>query len=196
MSLDQHFISKMQDIYAEFSAYDAAQNDRIDRYRNIEPDSASFLAMQVRIQRSKLVLEIGTSTGYSTLWLAEAVKSTQGKVDTIEVDLSRIEIAKKNAEALGLQEYIQFHHMDALTFLELSQKPYDFIVLDAERSEYLKYWHALSNMLDRKGTVLVVDNVISHAQDVIAFIELIDQDQRFMHQTVTLGAGLLFVTAI
>ena len=86
--------------------------------------------------------------------------------------------------------------MDALTFLELSQKPYDFILLDAERSEYLKYWHALSNMLDRKGTVLVVDNVISHAQDVIAFIELIDQDQRFMHQTVTLGAGLLFVTAI
>lgn len=95
MSLDQHFISKMQDIYAEFSAYDAAQNDRIDRYRNIEPDSASFLALQVRIQRSKSVLEIGTSTGYSTLWLAEAVKSTQGKVDTIEVDLSRIEIAKR-----------------------------------------------------------------------------------------------------
>ena len=51
-------------------------------------------------------------------------------------------------------------------------------------------------MLDRKGTGLIVNKVISHAQDVIAFIELIDQDQRFMHQTVTLGAGLLFVTAI
>lgn len=86
--------------------------------------------------------------------------------------------------------------MDALTFLELSRKPYDFILLDAERSEYLKYWHALSNMLNRKGSVLVVDNVISHAQDVSEFIELIDQDHRFMHQTVALGAGLLFVTAI
>lgn len=42
MSLDQYFISKMQDIYAEFKAYDASQSERLDRYRNIEPESAYF----------------------------------------------------------------------------------------------------------------------------------------------------------
>lgn len=196
MSLDDYFIAKMQDIYAEFSAYDAVQSDRIQRYRNIEPDSASFLALQIRIQRSKLVLEIGTSTGYSTLWLAHAVKSTQGHVDTVEVDLSRIEIAQKNAHALGLQDFIAFHHKDALDFLKSSHQPYDFILLDAERSEYVKYWEYLSNMLNRKGSVLVVDNVISHAQDVTELINIIDQDRRFMYQTIPIGAGLLFVTAI
>lgn len=196
MSLDHYFLTKMQDIYTEFSAYDAVQSDRIHRYRNIEPDSASFLALQIRMQRSKAILEIGTSTGYSTLWLAHAAKSTQAYVDTIEVDLSRIEVAQKNAKALQLQDFIVFHHQDALDFLKSSDQLYDFILLDAERSEYIKYWEYLSNMLSHKGSVLVVDNVISHAEDVEELINIIDQDQRFMSQTIPIGAGLLFVTAI
>ena len=67
MSLSNPFLQRLNELYQSFIKFDATQCDRIKRYRNIEPESALFLAMQVRIQQSKKILEIGTSTGYSTL---------------------------------------------------------------------------------------------------------------------------------
>ncbi len=65
--MDANFKNYTQQLYADFSAHDAAQNHRLARYRNIEPESALFLAMQIRLKQAKQILEIGTSTGYSTL---------------------------------------------------------------------------------------------------------------------------------
>lgn len=66
------FLQRIADLYDEFKQHDARQSDRLRRYRNIEAESAKLLGMLVRTQQSKQILEIGTSTGYSTLWLAEA----------------------------------------------------------------------------------------------------------------------------
>lgn len=78
------FQQSMQTLYQQFIAFDALQTERTQRYRNIEPESALFLAMQIRVQQSKKILEIGTSTGYSTLWLANAAQETQGQITTLE----------------------------------------------------------------------------------------------------------------
>jgi len=64
------FLQRIADLYDEFKQHDARQSDRLRRYRNIEAESAKLLAMLVRTQQSKRILEIGTSTGYSTLWLS------------------------------------------------------------------------------------------------------------------------------
>ena len=193
MHISRSFQHYMQALYQNFTAFDAQQTDRIQRYRNVEPESALFLAMQIHIQQSKEILEIGTSTGYSTLWLAHAVQQTQGRVTTLEIDAARTAQAQHHAQELGLDDVIDFWVGDAEKYLTKTTQQYDFIFLDAERDAYVGYWAFLQKMLNPCGGVLIVDNVISHAAQVKCFIELIENDPRFISMTLPIGAGLYMV---
>ncbi|MCT9978039.1 class I SAM-dependent methyltransferase [Acinetobacter sp. I-MWF] len=194
MSLSNPFLQRLNELYQSFIKFDATQCDRIKRYRNIEPESALFLAMQVRIQQSKKILEIGTSTGYSTLWLADAAKVTGAKVTTLEIDKKRTQQAQLHAQELRVDDVIDFWVGDAQKYLEQCQEQYDFILLDAERNAYLNYWVYLQKMLVEHGGVLIVDNVISHAAEVKSFITEVKRDERFMTTTLSIGSGLFVVT--
>ena len=193
MSLSQPFLQRLNELYQSFIKFDATQCDRIKRYRNIEPESALFLSMQIRIQQSKKILEIGTSTGYSTLWLADAAQVTNARITTLEIDEARTLQAKAYAQELQVDDVIDFWVGDALNFLENCQEKYDFILLDAERDAYLNYWVYLQNIMIHQGGVLIVDNVISHAAEVKPLLELIKQDEAFMSTILAVGAGLCMV---
>jgi len=187
------FNAYMAELYQSFQAHDADQNDRLLRYRNIEPESAYYLSMLVRIQQPERLLEIGTSTGYSTLWLAEAARATGAKLVTLEIEKERSQQAQWHAQKMGLTDVIRFWVGDALEFLRHTQEQYDFILLDAERDAYIIYWPYLKKVLTPKG-VLIVDNVISHADQVKDFISLLQQEQDMMLTTLDLGAGILMAT--
>ena len=191
MSLSTAFTDRINQLYRSFMQHDAVQSDRIKRYRNIEPDSAQYLAMLIRIQQSKKILEIGTSTGYSTLWMADAIQVTGGKLTTLEIDPARTAKAQNYATELKLDHVIDFWVGDAKNFLvEQHDQQYDFILLDA----YLDYWPYLQQMFIKQGSVLIVDNVISHAAEVKSFIEAVKNDERFMSMTLSLGAGLFLIS--
>ena len=187
------FQQRMQTLYQQFIAFDALQTERTQRYRNIEPESALFLAMQIRVQQSKKILEIGTSTGYSTLWLANAAQETQGQITTLEIEPDRTAQAQQYAQELGLDHVIDFRIGDAQAFLNNNLNHYDFILLDAERDAYVDYWNNLQHMIAPKSGILIVDNVISHATEVQEFIALVQSDARFITTTLSVGAGLFLV---
>lgn len=187
------FQQRMQTLYQQFIAFDALQTERTQRYRNIEPESALFLAMQIRVQQSKKILEIGTSTGYSTLWLANAAQETQGQITTLEIEHDRSAQAQQYAQELGLDHVIDFRIGDAQAFLNNNLNHYDFILLDAERDAYVDYWNNLQHMIAPKSGILIVDNVISHAAEVQEFIALVQSDARFITTTLSVGAGLFLV---
>jgi len=193
MQNSDEFERFMQELYEKFHRHDLKQADRLHRYRNIEPESGRFLSMLIRAQQSKSILEIGTSTGYSTLWLAEAARQTQAMITTLEVDAERVIQAKQYATEIDLADLINFKVIDAQVYLKEEQEIFDFILLDAERDAYVSYWPHLSRLLKAKGGLLVVDNVISHAPEVEEFIALIQQDPRFIMSIVPIGAGLLMV---
>src|SRR5918996_3475565 len=89
-------------IHAAVSEHDAAQADRLDRYRILEPETAELLAVLVRATGARRLLELGTSIGYSTLWLADAVEAVGGSVLSGEIDPERSATARANLERAGL----------------------------------------------------------------------------------------------
>ncbi|MCH7308004.1 class I SAM-dependent methyltransferase [Acinetobacter sp. NIPH 1852] len=187
------FLQRIADLYDEFKQHDARQSDRLRRYRNIEAESAKLLAMLVRTQQSKRILEIGTSTGYSTLWLAESAKTVQGRVLTLEINAFRSAQAKKYAEDFELEGFIDFWVGDAADYLKQAMEPFDLILLDAERGSYVSYWEDLKRLLKSSGSTLIIDNVISHPAEVKPMLELIKQDEHYMSSILPVGAGLCMV---
>ncbi|WP_457968799.1 O-methyltransferase [Acinetobacter calcoaceticus] len=187
------FLQRVADLYDTFKRHDAQQADRLLRYRNIEAESAKLLSQFIRMQQAKAILEIGTSTGYSTLWLAEAAQATGGQVTTVEIDAKRSAEAKRHVAELELSEIVQFWVGDAADYLKEVQETFDFILLDAERNAYENYWPDLKRLIKPKGGVLIIDNVISHAAEVKSFLELIKNDQNFMSSILPVGAGLCMV---
>jgi predicted O-methyltransferase YrrM len=190
------FLAKINNLYQQFKEHDATQTDRLYRYRNIEPESAEFLSILIRTQQSKRILEIGTSTGYSTLWLANAAQSTGGQIITVEIDAERTALAQQNAVEFSLDQQIEFLISDAQIYLASIKEKFDFILLDAERDAYCEYWNYLPQILKEKGGILIVDNVVSHAKEVEEFIHLVKLDPRFMTTTLSIGAGLFLITHV
>ena len=188
------FQSDMLDLHRQFSAHDAQHTDRLQRYRNIETESAQLLNMLIGVQQTQNALEIGTSTGYSTLWLAEALVQTQGQITTLEIDEARSQTAQHYAKNFELDHLIDFKVGDALRYLANCDVVFDFILLDAERDAYVDYWQYLPKLLEQKNGLLVVDNVLSHADQVAEFISLISCDPAFKTLTMNIGAGLLLVS--
>jgi predicted pyridoxine 5'-phosphate oxidase superfamily flavin-nucleotide-binding protein len=114
-------------------ANDAATDERPRRMLNITRDTGEFLAVLVRTTSAQRVLEIGTSNGYSTLWLAEAAQAIGGSVTTVEFDMHKVGLATANFGRAGLSPYIKLVQDDAGQFLERSD-PSAYDLMPSARS--------------------------------------------------------------
>ena len=180
-----------EELYAAGRAHDAGEPDRLLRWRNVEPETAELLGVLTRAKRARNVLEIGTSNGYSTIWLGDAVEATGGALVSLEIDAARTAIAAEHLERTGLGDRTDLRTEDAATALAaFPDAAFDVIFLDAERDAYVGYWPDLVRTLAPAG-LLAVDNVISHARDLVAFRQTVDADDRVTQALVPIGAGVL-----
>ena len=170
-------------------ANDAATNERPRRMLNITRDTGEFLSVLVRATGARRVLEIGTSNGYSTLWLAEAARAIRGVVTTIEFSEYKVGLASANFTRSGLLPFITLIHDDAGRLLQRSDpSAYDLIFLDSERPEYPGWWPHLRRVL-RPGGSLIVDNATSHVEEMAPFVALVTADAEFATCLVPVGKG-------
>jgi predicted O-methyltransferase YrrM len=172
---------------------DATVQDRASRMLNITPDTGVFLSVLVRSMAARRVLEIGTSNGYSTVWLASAAAAVGGRVTTLDVDARKTQLAAHNLERAGLSGVVELRTGDAGTLL--AQGPaehWDLIFLDADRKPYAAWWPDLWRGLRPNG-LLVVDNALSHAAEMEPLIERIRQEPRATHVLAPVGKGELMV---
>jgi predicted O-methyltransferase YrrM len=191
--VDARLKTLLADLHELGVSHDAARADRLERLRNLEPESASLLALLVRATGARAVLELGTSNGYSTLWLADAVRDTGGRLVSVDLDRPRSEQAAENLERGGLRELVELRVEDAARTLAGSpDEAWDMIFVDAERPAYASYWPELVRVLHRGG-LLAVDNVLSHANEVADLRALVAADERVSETLVPSGAGLLLV---
>jgi predicted O-methyltransferase YrrM len=183
----------LDELYAHGREHDARHEDRLARLRNVEPETAELLGVLVRALGARRVLEIGTSNGYSTIWLADAAEAVGGAVVSLEVEPERTAQALANLTRAGVKGAADLRVQDASEALPAYEAgAWDLIFLDAERPAYVGYWPDLQRVLVPRG-LLVVDNALSHAAELVDFSELVYSTPGVTSTLLPVGAGVLLI---
>jgi predicted O-methyltransferase YrrM len=187
--MDAQLRELLDELHAEGMTYDAEQSDRLLRRRNLEPDAAELLTMSVRMVGAGRIVEIGTSNGYSTIWLADAAGDTDGTV--VSVDTEPFDEAVANLATAGVADRVELVQADGGRYLaDLPDRTVDLLFLDAERTEYAGWWPDPVRVL-RPGGVLTIDNVLAPSpEELTEFIGLVGDDDRLVGTTIEVGKGL------
>ena len=165
---------------------------------NLDRPSANFLNMLIKINNSKNVLEIGTSNGYSGIWILEALKETKGKFTTIEFWEKRQRVARKNFEIYKKDVFIEPKIGSAIVVLQdleneirsSKREKYDFIFIDANKKEYVDYFEYADKIL-KIGGIILADNILTHYEKTLPYINLLFENKNYQSQILDIGAGMM-----
>jgi predicted O-methyltransferase YrrM len=127
----------------------------------------------------KNILEIGTSTGHSTIWLAWAATKTGGKVTTIEVDRGRYETALKNFRKAGLSDYVDARLADAHQLVPRLEGPFDFVFCDADKDWYVRYFIDTAPKIRLNGCFAAHNVLWRNNPDIAAFLQHVKSHPQF-----------------
>ncbi len=165
--------------------------DRIDgtphwqRLRQVSRETGKFVAVLAAGAPQGACLEIGTSAGYSTLWLALACLETHRKVTTFELSAEKASMARETFRLTGVENLVQCVEGDARDYLK-NYEQISFCFLDAEKEIYLDcYEIVIPRML--QGGLLIADNAISHKESLESCLERALSDERVDALVVPVG---------
>lgn len=137
------------------------------------PRSDGELLHRIILERNyRRGLEVGTSNGYSGIWMGMALRQTGGRLLTLEIDAERAALARKNFAAVGLDEVIELREGDALEIIPQLEGPFDFVFIDAWKPDYIRYFEMLYPKV-RPGGAILAHNVSSHGQEMKDFLKTI-----------------------
>src|SRR5512140_625012 len=185
---------RIHSVMASLEARDAA--DRTDgttrelRLRAIRPEVGQMLATLIVAIGARTIVEVGTSSGYSTLYLATGARRTGGRVVTFEVDPAKVELASGSFADAGVADTVELRHADGVAGLAACAGQADLVFLDAEKGDYLgALGPAIEALLP--GGLLVADNLTSHEADLAGFRDAALADPRLVGLVVPIGRGEL-----
>lgn len=155
-------------------------------------ETGEFLNKLIREKDMKRVLEVGTSIGYSGIWIAEALSHTNGKLYTLESHNERFNKAKKHFAEAEVTKYItqlKGHAPD----IEIPDM-FDLLFLDATKAEYVSYIKTFLFHM-KKGGMIVADNALSHRKELAQYEKYIFNSPQLKSELLEIGTGI-FVTEI
>ena len=162
---------------------------RLQRLRQIPPETGKFIALIAANCPTGQFIEIGTSAGYSTLWLTLACMERNTKIKTFEIDAAKARMAQETFDRAGVLEYTDLVEGDALDYLETVAN-ISFCLLDAEKEIYDSCYDLIIPRLVEEG-ILIADNAINHYAALKAVIEKALHDGRIDAMVVPIGKGEL-----
>lgn len=168
---------------------DAQEPDRMRKMLNLEPETAHLLSVFVRSSRRTRLLEIGTSNGYSTIWLAWATRLVGGHVISIDRDERKLALADKNLHQAGLRDIVDLICGDATEVVAHLAGPFDFVFFDADRLSAPSQVALLLPKLT-EDAFLLADNVLSHPQEIAGYLSAVKALPQFDHLVIPIGKGL------
>lgn len=170
---------------------DPYQGNKIN-FWSVSRNIGELLRFFVLLTKPKTILELGCSAGYSTLWLASGLDS-KGKIYTTEILDEKIRIAQTNFKEAGVEKNIKILKGNILqTIKQLKTKKIDFVFMDADKKESLKYYNLIFPLL-KKGGVIISDNVSDYEYLMKDFLNKINKDKRIEHKYINMDGGLLII---
>ena len=169
------------------------RNERIDEFLlPVGEATGMFLNEMVKSSQSKIILELGTSYGYSTIWLAEAARVNDGKIITMEMSNEKANYAQQKIKEAGLSEYVEFRVGNALEYLATATEIFDFVLLDIWKELYVPCFDLFFPKLNKDAWV-IADNMIypphSHAESA-AYRIRVKETNDFNTILLPIGSGL------
>lgn len=151
-----------------------------------------FLFSLAKASEAKTILEIGTSYGYSTLWLADAAQANNAKVITLELDEKKAAYAKSQIDKAGLSAFVEFRTGDALESIREASEGFDFVLLDIWKSLYIPCFELICPKLNQ-GAFLIADNIIhppSYQNEMMEYRKTVAATNAFDSVLLPIGSGL------
>jgi predicted O-methyltransferase YrrM len=136
---------------------------------NVSASEGAYLRDHVTKAKTKRALEVGTSNGYSTIWIALGARKTGGHVTTLEIDDAKVKLARENFRAAGVEQLITQVHGNALKEIPKLQGPFEFVFIDAWKADYVKYLDMVLPMVPPGGIIMAhnTKNLRSDLEDFI-----------------------------
>jgi len=157
---------------------------------NISKETGLFLNQIIRVNNIKTVLEIGTSNGYSGIWIAEALTHTKGHLYTIESHKKlRFHLATENFAKAKLTPYVTQILGHAPDVIPPKPKYFDLIFLDATKYEHTDYLKAILPKT-HKGSIIITDNAISHEKELDPYFKKANKTKSLKNFLLPIGSGL------
>lgn len=179
----------LADVYAAGQENDAQIEDRSRKMLNLEPETAQLLSIVARSSRRSRILEIGTSNGYSTLWLAWVAQLNNGRVVSVDRDVKKQVQADTNLRRAHLRELVDLMSGDASQVVAALPGPFDFVFFDADRLSAPAQLQLLLPKLT-PDVFLLADNALSHPDEIAGYLAAVSALPDFEHIIVPVGKGL------
>jgi predicted O-methyltransferase YrrM len=184
---------ELQRLLAELEAWGRANDERAQergqKMLNLEPATARLVSILVRSARRTRLLEIGTSNGYSTLWLAWSTRDLGGHVVSIDRDDAKLALADANLRRAGLRDVVDLRHGDATATVGALPGPFDFVLFDADRRSAPDQLALLLPKLTA-GALVLADNALSHPEEIQGYLDAVAARPEMEHTIVPVGKGL------
>ena len=199
--LDKNFlrvIKKIESVHKTFAKVGSTKEyekfwpiGKIINFPSISRNSAKVIYNLILKNKPKIVIELGTCIGYSTLWIAQASKDYNGKVYTIDLSKKEQDFAKiffKKAKLTNIKT-VNSEISKAIEKWPKNKK-IDFLFIDADKNNYLNYLKKLEPFLNKKA-IIVADNILSHKELLNSYVDYLKNNQNYKTTLIRIDKGLL-----
>jgi predicted O-methyltransferase YrrM len=155
---------------------------------NVDASEGRLLRANVIKAKTRRALEIGTSNGYSSIWIALGCRMTRGHLTTLEIDGHKVELAKDNFRSAGVDPLITLVEGDALREIPKLQGPFEFVFIDAWKGDYVKYLDLVLPLVP-PGGIIMAHNTRNLRSELREFIDRVQSDPQLQTELVEPGPG-------
>jgi predicted O-methyltransferase YrrM len=186
--MEQQLRDLLREIQEHGQENDARVSERPRMMLNLEPASAQLISILVRASEATRAVEIGTSNGYSTIWLAWSL-GPAGRIVSIDRNPDKHALARENLRRAGFLDRVELRAGDAAGIARELSGPFDLVFLDADRRSFPEQIKILLPKLAPK-VLVIADNVLSHPEEIAEYLQFISAREDFQHTTAPVGKGL------
>ena len=190
----QEFEKRSEKEWQQLNRMNAGEfESQIDKFLlAVGPATGELMNLLIKEAKAKTILEVGSSYGYSTVWLAEAAGETGGKVISLEIHPEKQKHARESIRKAGLDRIVDFRLGDARESLGKLTEKVDFVLLDLWKDLYIPCFDLFYPRLNR-GALIVADNMLSpenSREDAAAYRKHIRKKSGIQSVLLNVGFGL------